>query len=700
MIAKGSRHGSQEAPERITQCLILAAGRGARLNGGIDPKPLQRVGGLALIERAIVTANRAGLTDFHVVTGYAADRLEAFLMDLAKRRDLAITAIRSEAWEAGNASSLVAARDHLAEPFALLMADHIFDDAILTGLLRARPRDADVVLACDYRVGGDALVDEEEATKVRTLGDRIVAIGKGLRAYDALDSGIFLCDPVIFAAAEAEIEVGDASLAGAVGRLAARGRAAAHPVGRHSWIDVDTPHDRAMAERLLTSRSTKPHDGWVARNLNRPLSGRVFTPLLMRALPDVTPNQVSVLSVGMASGASLSFFLGEPVLGGALVHLASVLDGSDGEIARLKRLESPFGGFLDSVLDRYGDSLILFGMSYFAWQAASHAPVPATLWTPLVLLVSMLAIIGNLMVSFTSARASADLGLRFHGRWIATGRGRDLRLLVLAVAGMLAIVYPISVFLGLTVVAVLTNAIVGRRVIIASGFRRQSPSIGDASLRAAVFDLDGTVADTMPFLTSVAVPLLSRHHGISLSEASRRYRASCGVDFATQVAEMAPGHRANPTVVTEFEADKAAAILDQPLFADALPTLMALRKRGVHVFIVSSTRKEIVKAYASRYGLEPWVDGTDGLEADRGKAVQLASILEDHDLRGAEVVFVGDSLRDREVAHTVGTGFVGVERDGTEWDDGVTTVPSLAALIAMLDGTSPRRQAPDSALAR
>ncbi|MFV2064788.1 MAG: HAD hydrolase-like protein [Chloroflexota bacterium] len=669
--------------EPITRCLVLAAGRGTRVNGAEDCKPLERVGGLALIERTILTASRAGLTDFYVVTGYAADRLEAFLDDLASRRGLAITAIRSDGWEAGNAASLLAARSYMAEPFALLMADHVFDDAILSGLLAA-PLDADVVLACDDRVGSSAWTDDAEATKVRTEGDRIVAIGKDLEPYDAYDSGIFLCTPAIFAAVEERIRAGDASLSAAVGLIASQGRAAPYPVGPYAWIDVDTPQDRAMAERLLSSQLTKPNDGWVASHLNRPLSRRVFTPLLLRLVPGVTPNQVSALSLAVAGGAGLGFFLGQPLLGAALVQLASVLDGSDGEIARLKKMESPFGGFLDSLFDRIGDSLILFGMAYFAWQTAQSATLFGAAWPSLVLLVAMLAIIGNFMVSYTSARALVDLDIRYRGRWIAAGRGRDLRLLVLAVAGVLAVVYPISVFIGLVVVAILTNAIVWRRVVIAARLTGQGPPIDAASVRAVVFDFDGTVADTMPFLTDLATPLLTRHYGISSADAAHRYQETSGADFATQIAEMFPGHPANATVVAQFEAAKAAAILSQPPFEETVPTLRALGERGFGRFIVSSSSHETVKAYADRHGLAQWVDGLYGSVTQGDKVEQLASVLRDRELVGPQIVFVGDSPRDHEVARAAGTQFVGVGGDGTAWDSGVATVSHLAALIPRL----------------
>ena len=93
---------------RVKSCLILAAGRGTRMQGAGDCKPLLTVGGLPLIERTVATAAKAGLTQFYVVTGHQAPRLEAFLATLGRRHGLAISAIRASNWEAGNAASLLA----------------------------------------------------------------------------------------------------------------------------------------------------------------------------------------------------------------------------------------------------------------------------------------------------------------------------------------------------------------------------------------------------------------------------------------------------------------------------------------------------------------------------------------------------------------------------------------------------------------
>ena len=95
--------------------------------------------------------------------------------------------------------------------------------------------------------------------------------------------------------------------------------------------------------------------------------------------------------------------------------------------------------------------------------------------------MAVTALIGSFMVSYTTAQARADLDHRFHGPLVATAT-RDVRLLILAIAGVLALVDPISVFLGLCIVAVLTNVVVLRRLIVArSLFERRPAAIREAT---------------------------------------------------------------------------------------------------------------------------------------------------------------------------------------------------------------------------
>ena len=59
----------KKKPE-IKKCLIIAAGKGSRMSGKGDSKPLIPLLGLSLIERVILTVNNSGIDDFYVVTGY------------------------------------------------------------------------------------------------------------------------------------------------------------------------------------------------------------------------------------------------------------------------------------------------------------------------------------------------------------------------------------------------------------------------------------------------------------------------------------------------------------------------------------------------------------------------------------------------------------------------------------------------------
>lgn len=664
------------------KCVILAAGRGDRLVGKGGVKPLFPLLGLPLLERGILTAKEAGLTEFYVVTGHRAASVEAFLAELRLRRSLSITAVRNEAWEAGNGTSLLAAQPVLdGESFVLLMADHVFGHAMLERLVAEPLGDGEVILAIDSRLGRNGAIDPAEATKVAVRDGRIVAIGKHLEAASAYDTGIFLCSPGIFAGVEASMRGGDASLAGGVRRLAQQGRARALDMGDEAWVDVDTPRDLRCARALLCSTLGKPHDGFVSRALNRKVSARLLTPLLLRLWPGVSANQVSALGLAVAAAAAAAFFLGAPLVGGLAVQLASILDGSDGEVARLKMASSPFGTFFDAVLDRYADALVLFGAGSYAWVAGEGSALFGPAWSWLTAAALVLAVTGNLMVSYSSARSVADLGYRYQGRWMAAGRGRDWRLFALFLGGVLAWIDPVGVLGALLLIGVATNAQVAARIWTSWRLARpRPPGLGAA---AVVFDLDGTVADTMPLLTSVAIGVLGRHYGLDRDEARRRYLETVGLDFASQLEELFPGDPGNAKAATEFEARKRERAPACPLLPDVLPTLELLERRGVKRFLCSSTSPELVAAYLEHHGLHGRFDDCLGYRPEFGKDRQVAVLLDRHQLEPAQVLFVGDAPRDRELVEGTGVRFVGIRRLFGKAEfrrRGLPSVPDLAAL--------------------
>ncbi len=669
------------------RCLILAAGRGTRLSEEGVPKPLLSLLGLPLIERTILTAQRAGLRDFVVVTGYAGERVQEFLSDLGLRRDLNITVIQNDEWECkGNGVSVLKAEGFFDEKFILLMADHVFEEATLVDLMKEALADTEILLAADFNISKNQLIDADDVTKVSVKNGAISDIGKNIQGYNAFDTGMFLCSPAIFDAIQESSRSGDTSLSGGVKVLSREGKAKVFNIEDRYWMDIDTPTDLKKAAKLLYGTLAKPQDGWISRRINRKFSTRMFTPLILKVYDKVTPNQVTLVGAAVGVMASLCFFSHLAVIGGILIQLASILDGSDGEIARLKKMQSPFGTFLDSVLDRYADSFILFGMFYYSLTAAEISDLFGVHRDLLVVGASMFAVLGNVMVSYTSAKSITDFGYRYRGTWIAAGRGRDLRLFLLFVGGVLAWVHPISVFLAILVVAILTNAVVLRRLTISLSHARSRSSPIDVRLKAVIFDLDGTIANTMPFLTDLAVALITENYEISKEVALAKYRQTTGMDFAGQMEVIFTNHPKNEEVIAAFEASKLEGVLRHPLFPEVIPTLRFFKNRNIKRFICSSTKPEIVSEYVAKYKIDEWVDGCLGYVPGFAKEKQIQSILEQHELEPEEAIFVGDSLRDGDSAKDKGVRFIGLRRMFDERafkKRGLASVQDLTALTRL-----------------
>ncbi len=432
------------------KCLILAAGRGRRLQSRADSKPLLPLLGVPLVERTVRAARAAGADRFVVVTGYAADRVEAFLRDLAARLDVPIDTVRNPEWDSTeNGRSILAAEGLLREPFLLSMADHLFEPALVRDLLRAPLPEDGLCLAVD----GDRdnpLVDPGDVTRVCRDGDRITAIGKGLEPFDGYDTGIFHCTPALFDALRAAGSEGDTSLSAAVQWLAARGRARAVDVSGRFWCDVDDePALRRAEEALLRRLRGKTGDGPVARWLNRPLSIRLTRRLVETP---VTPNQISLFSFGLSLVAAALFLLPgwwALALGGLLAQAASVIDGCDGEIARLRFQGSDYGGWLDAVLDRYADAFLLAGLTAHAWQQGGG---------PWPLAAGFLAITGSFMVSYTADKYDGLMRERGGARF---RMGRDVRVFLIFLGALLDQVLPV-----LVLIALVMNLETVRRLIV------------------------------------------------------------------------------------------------------------------------------------------------------------------------------------------------------------------------------------------
>jgi choline kinase len=228
---------------------VLAAGNGDRFhNGTRQSKLLQPMLGLPLILRTLETAREAGITTVEVVLGYQADSLRSVILS-GLPAGMRVHFSYNADWHLENGVSVLAARGRFSGRFALLMGDHLFEARVLERLLQIETNGDESLLAVDSRPAPRAIADE--ATKVRMSGARIVAIGKTLVDYDALDTGMFVCAPALFGALDAARAGGDTTLSGGVRELARRGLMRGVDIGDAAWYDIDTMADLRHAEREL-----------------------------------------------------------------------------------------------------------------------------------------------------------------------------------------------------------------------------------------------------------------------------------------------------------------------------------------------------------------------------------------------------------------------------------------------------------------
>ena len=235
----------------IDQVLILAAGDGSRLRDHVpvEHKGLVEMGGEPLLGRTCRMLGELGLREAIVVTGHRSAAVQAVLNGLGDL-GIALRFVENSQWKRSNGISVLAATELLAENFLLLMADHLFDPAMIAAMRGVSLRPGEVVLAVDRKL--DAIYDMDDATKVRLEGERVAAIGKELADFNGIDTGLFACSRALVKHLSAvKAQRGDCSLTDGMRALIERGRLRALDVGAAWWQDVDTLGALAHGIRLL-----------------------------------------------------------------------------------------------------------------------------------------------------------------------------------------------------------------------------------------------------------------------------------------------------------------------------------------------------------------------------------------------------------------------------------------------------------------
>ncbi|MBI1735210.1 MAG: transglycosylase SLT domain-containing protein [Candidatus Rokubacteria bacterium] len=200
--------------------------------------------------------------------------------------------------------------------------------------------------------------------------------------------------------------------------------------------------------------------------------GRVLFRLRLR------PNHLTIMGLGVSFIASAAFVSGRTRTGGFLLLLAGLFDFFDGSLARVSGQVTPFGAFLDSVIDRYSDLLVLLGLVvFFASMAERRAA-----------LVAMAGLVGSIMVSYTKARAES-IGVECNVGFME----RPERMICLIAGALFDVLEPALWFL-----AFFANVTAIHRIAFTRRAIRAATGVGVLAVVAAVLALPAAAADARP----------------------------------------------------------------------------------------------------------------------------------------------------------------------------------------------------------
>lgn len=400
--------------------------------GGAERTPLF---GLTPVERTALAFARAGIRRFALAGHPEAVAALAEVLDAGPCRRLRV----------GRADSL--AQISGVEPVLLARADCHYDRQGIARFVDETAGAAEAVVAVDFRAearGSGATPGRGSGWPLVSVWSsepraRIQRVGRDLVAADGVWIGLALVTAGFGRAAGASADPERAWLDGLAALL---GR---EPVSSWSvlerWQPVRVPEDLPRARRAVLAGSVRVGDGLVARRLNRPISLRITERLLTRP---VKPWQVSVTSFTATLAAGLAFAIGHATTGGLLAQCASILDGVDGELARVRYQDSAFGGLYDALLDRIGEAAVIGGMTAYAWMMG------AGVW---IVALGFAALAGNSLSMLVKEKYSSQFrrpwAMEREGRWRWLLLGRDGRLFLTLIAGVTGHVELVLAYLAL-----------------------------------------------------------------------------------------------------------------------------------------------------------------------------------------------------------------------------------------------------------
>ncbi len=348
-----------------------------------------------MLERAILTLNKAGVEHFRIVVGAYRDQVVPEMKKLKRLKDIDVEYVVCEDYEKGNGVSFGAGAEGFDEPFLLTMSDHIFSPATIEEFIEETTRQPHLpALACDPELHD--VFDMDDATKVASKEGFINNIGKEITEYDLVDTGLFYFPENYGKRVGNLAKNGANSVSNIIQEFIDESGVRAVSLEKPMWQDVDNPSMKKEAERRLMRQIVRPGDGWVSRKINRVISTRItFWLAKFNVSPNVVTALVFLLTMFGAWFASSGVYQ-QIAIGALIFQLASILDGCDGELARLTLRTSRNGAWFEQFASNLRYIIFFEALGISAWHATGSQVYLFAVVMLAALAIYMLAQMGSM----------------------------------------------------------------------------------------------------------------------------------------------------------------------------------------------------------------------------------------------------------------------------------------------------------------
>ena len=203
-----------------------------------------------------------------------------------------------------------------------------------------------------------------------------------------------------------------------------------------------------------------------------------------------------------------------------------------------------------------------------------------------------------------------------------------------------------------------------------------------------IFDLDGTLVDSMTGFGDIAASVLSYFHSCEPAWAKAQYKATSGLPFPQQLEQIFPQHPSNRLAAALFDELKRKSYFQAPFYNDVFEALAILKVEGYQLAVSSNNDDDLVyKKIGYNRDLFDWILGFKpdfSKGQDHFEALQVSANCSKEDM-----LFIGDSFHDARLAEEFGIDFIG--RAGTfsplDWNANVPSaklIDNMGQLVQML----------------